>query len=91
MVVDDDDIGRQSLAARVIDVAILVLGALAAQTIFAGGGNDGQNRRAFFQPTSFGQIAAGDGLRKAFDARQGAQLVYAVHVGVLARLMTLEP
>ena len=85
VVVDDDDVCRQRLAPRVVDVAILVLRALAAQAVFACGGDDGDDGRAFFQPAQFGQVATGGGLRKALDAGQGAQPFGAVHVGVLPR------
>jgi hypothetical protein len=85
MVVHHHHIGRQRLAPRQVDVALLVLRALRAQAVVAGGGDQRDQRRAFVQVGQLGQIAAARAARPLLDAGQAQQRGAVAQVHVPAR------
>ena len=71
MVVDHHQIGRHGLAPGLHHVASAVFGALGAQTVVAGGRDQGDDRRTVVQAIDFGQITGAGALSPLHHTVQG--------------------
>ena len=72
MVIHDDDVGLDRLAARLDHVALAEIGAAGAEAIVAGRGDLRPQRVGVAKVRHFGEVAGTRGPGPAFDARQRA-------------------
>ena len=72
MVIDDDDVGLDRLAARFDHVALAEVGAARAEAVVARRGDLRPQRMGVTQVRHFGEVAGARGAGPAFDARQRA-------------------
>lgn len=84
MVVDHHHVGGHGLAAGLHDMTGVVLAALAAQAVVAGGGDQGDDLGALVQTFEFADVAAAGGLSPGLDARQRPHRIAVRQSGALS-------